>query len=132
MPVVDSVRPLIEAHLPGWPKRPHLVSGEEDKFRAFKLARAALAASGTVTLELAVAGTPMVVAYKVDRIAHLPLRLLIKAQTAVLANLVLGERAFPEFLQGDCTPAEARRGPGRAAGRRAGARPPARRAGAYP
>jgi lipid-A-disaccharide synthase len=104
MPVVDSMRPLIEAHLPGWPKRPHLVSGEEDKFRAFKLARAALAASGTVTLELAVAGTPLVVAYKVDRIAHLPLRLLIKAPTAVLANLVLGERAFPEFLQGDCTP----------------------------
>jgi lipid-A-disaccharide synthase len=103
MPVVESVRPLIEAHLPRWPKRSHLLSGEEDKFRAFKLARAALAASGTVTLELAVAGTPMVVAYRVDRIAHPALRLLIKAPTAVLANLVLGERAFPEFLQGDCT-----------------------------
>ena len=45
--------------------QPYLVTGEEDKFRAFKLARAALAASGTVTLELALAGTPMVVAYKV-------------------------------------------------------------------
>jgi lipid-A-disaccharide synthase len=105
MPVVDSVRGLIEEYLPRWPKQPHLILGEEDKFRAFKLARAALAASGTVTLELAVSGTPMVVAYKVDRVAHLPLRLLIKAPTAVLANLVLGERAFPEFLQGDCTPA---------------------------
>ena len=49
-----------------WPLQPHLVEGEDDKFRAFKLARAALAASGTVTLELALAGTPMVVAYKVD------------------------------------------------------------------
>jgi len=106
VPVVDSVRPLVEAHLSSWPGQPLLLSGEEDKFRAFKLARAALAASGTVTLELAVAGTPMVVAYKVDRVAHLPLRLLIKAPTAVLANLVLGERAFPEFLQGDCTPAK--------------------------
>ena len=56
----------IEQHLPAWPKQPHLVEGEEDKFRAFKLAHAALAASGTVTLELALAGTPMVVAYKVD------------------------------------------------------------------
>jgi lipid-A-disaccharide synthase len=103
MPVVDSVRGLIEEHLPRWPKQPLLLSGEEDKFRAFKLARAALAASGTVTLELAVAGTPMVVAYKVDRVAHPVLRLLIKAPTAVLPNLVLGERAFPELLQGDCT-----------------------------
>ena len=52
MPVVESVRGLIEQHLPAWPKQPHLLEGEEDKFRAFKLARAALAASGTVTLEL--------------------------------------------------------------------------------
>jgi len=106
MPVVDSVRPLIEAHLPHWPKQPHLLSGEEDKFRAFKLARAALTASGTVTLELAVAGTPMVVAYKVDAVAAGPLRMLITAPTIVLANLVLGDRAFPELIQSDCTPAK--------------------------
>jgi lipid-A-disaccharide synthase len=43
---------------------PHIVSREADKFAAFRLARAALAASGTVTLELALAGTPMVVAYR--------------------------------------------------------------------
>ena len=81
-----------------------LVSGEEDKFRAFKLARAALAASGTVTLELALAGTPMVVAYKVDPIMMPVLRRLITAETAVLVNLILGERAIPELLQEYCTP----------------------------
>ena len=64
--MVPSVRALIEQRPAGWPKQPALLEGEEDKFRAFKLARAALAASGTVTLELALAGTPMVVAYKVD------------------------------------------------------------------
>ena len=78
IPVVESVRGLIERQLPAWPKQPHLVTGEEDKFRAFKLARAALAASGTVTLELAVAGTPMVVAYKVDPLMAPALRLMIK------------------------------------------------------
>ena len=52
-PWCGSVRGLIEQRLQAWPKRPQLVEGEEDKFRAFKLARAALAASGTVTLELA-------------------------------------------------------------------------------
>ncbi len=105
IPVVPSVRGLIEQHLPAWPKRPALLEGEEDKFAAFKLARAALAASGTVTLELAVAGTPMVVAYKVDAVMGPPLRLMIKARSIVLANLVLGENAFPELIQEKCTPA---------------------------
>jgi lipid-A-disaccharide synthase len=104
LPVVSSVRALVEAALPAWPQRPHLVESEEDKFSAFKLARVALAASGTVSLELAAAGTPMVVGYKVDPLLAAPLRLLVTIDTAILANLVLGERAFPEFLQGKCTP----------------------------
>ena len=105
VPVVESVRKLVEHHLPAWPKQPHLVTGEDDKFRAFKLARAALAASGTVTLELALTKTPMVVGYKVDPPMAPLLRLMIKAPSAVLVNLVLGERAIPELLQEYCTPA---------------------------
>jgi lipid-A-disaccharide synthase len=87
-----------------WPLRAHLIEGEDDKFRAFKLARAALAASGTVTLELALAGVPMAVAYRVDALAAPFLRRLIKAPTTVLANLVLGENVFPEFHQEASTP----------------------------
>jgi lipid-A-disaccharide synthase len=103
LPAVPSVRPLIEDALLTWPQQPYLVEGEEDKFRAFRLADAALAASGTVTLELGVAGTPMVVAYRVDAVAS-RLRFLLKVPSVVLANLVLGENAFPEFIQEDCTP----------------------------
>jgi lipid-A-disaccharide synthase len=103
MPVVPHVRELIERQMQSWIVKPHLVTGEEDKFRAFKLAHAALAASGTVTLELALAGTPMVVAYKVDAIAKY-VRYLLKVPSVVLANLVLEENAFPEYLQEDCTP----------------------------
>lgn len=103
LPAVASVRPLVEAGLAGWPLRPHLVEGESDKYKAFRLARAALAASGTVTLELAIAGTPMVVAYRVDAVASL-LRLLINVHSVVLANLVLEANVFPEFIQEDCTP----------------------------
>lgn len=106
MPVVESVRGLVERHLREWPTQPLFVEGEDDKFRAFKLARAALAASGTVTLELAVAGTPMVVAYKVDAVMAPALRRMIKAHSIVLANLVLGENAFPELIQERCTPAD--------------------------
>jgi lipid-A-disaccharide synthase len=100
---MPDVRPLVERFAQSWTVQPHLVEGEEDKFRAFRLAHAALAASGTVTLQLALAGTPMVVAYKVDEIAA-RLRFLLNVPSVVLANLVLEENAFPELLQEDCTP----------------------------
>jgi lipid-A-disaccharide synthase len=103
IPTLPHVRGLVEAGLGRFPVRPHLIEGEEDKLRAFKLARAALAASGTVTLELALAGTPMVVAYKVDALAA-RLRFLLKVRSIVLANLVLEENAFPELVQERCTP----------------------------
>jgi lipid-A-disaccharide synthase len=102
IPVVASVRPLVEAALGAWPVAPHLVAGESDKFKAFRLATAALAASGTVTLELGLAGVPMVVAYKVDGVAR-HLRFLVKVPSIVLANLVIGEKVFPELIQEDCT-----------------------------
>jgi lipid-A-disaccharide synthase len=102
LPVVSSVRGLVEEGLKAWPLTPHLVSGESDKFAAFKLARAALAASGTVTLELALAGTPMVVAYKADPIAT-SLRFLLIAHSVVLPNLILGENVFPELLHRHCS-----------------------------
>jgi lipid-A-disaccharide synthase len=102
LPVVDSVRALIEEGLATWPLQPHLVSGATDKFAAFRLARVALAASGTVTLELALAGTPMVVGYRGDVLAS-SLKFLVVAPSVVLPNLVLGENVFPELLLGDCT-----------------------------
>ncbi len=102
IPVVPHVRPLVEKHSASWTVKPYLVEGDADKFRAFKLAHAALAASGTVTLELALAGTPMVVAYKVDGIAA-QMRFLLNVHSVVLANLVLEENAFPEYLQEECT-----------------------------
>jgi lipid-A-disaccharide synthase len=108
IPAMPDVRPLIEAKLATWPEQagqPVVFAGDDDvaKFSAFKLARAALAASGTVTLELALTRTPMVVAYKVDVLIS-TFRHIIKAKTCVLANLITGERAIPEFLQEDCTP----------------------------
>lgn len=105
VPVVPSVRPLVEQHLASWSRRPLLVEGEEDKFRAFKLARAALAASGTVTLELGFVGTPMVVAYRVGKVTAPVFRRLIKSPSTVLPNLVLGRNVVPEFHQERATPA---------------------------
>jgi lipid-A-disaccharide synthase len=106
VPVVPSVRELVGKSVVRWPVKPVLIEGDADKWRAFGLARAALAASGTVTLELAVAGTPMVVAYKVEPWIAPVLRRMIRVPTVTLPNLVLGENAFPERIQEQCTPAE--------------------------
>ncbi len=103
LPAVQAKRELIERLAMDWPVAPHLVEGDDDKFRAFKLADAALAASGTVTLELGMARVPMVVGYRVETVATV-IRYLLKIPSVVLANLVLGSEPFPEFLQEDCIP----------------------------
>lgn len=103
IPAVPHVKARIARDTAHWPVRVHLIDGA-DKYAAMRLARAALAASGTVTLELAIAGLPMVVAYKIDAVTAVIVRRLITADTAVLPNLILGEKAFPEFIQQDCTP----------------------------
>lgn len=104
IPVVEHVRELVLQGARDWPVSPHLVQGREEKYQAFRLSRAALAASGTVTLELALAGTPMVVGYKVDLWFAAIIQYLISAPSAVLPNLILEEKLFPEFLQWHCTP----------------------------
>jgi lipid-A-disaccharide synthase len=80
-----------------------VVTDPDEKDAAFRIARAALAKSGTSTLELAVAGIPMVAAYKVSLFEELVARLLLKVDTVILANLVLGEKAVSELLQRDLT-----------------------------
>lgn len=102
LPVVPQVEAEVRARLAGWAIRPRLVL-QDEKHACFRRARAALVASGSATLELALAGAPMVVAYKVAP-AEWPLRALIRVDSIVLPNLVLGENVVPEFLQDRATP----------------------------
>ena len=102
LPVVPHVAEEIGRGLAPWTIRPRLLT-QEEKLPAFRRARAALVASGAATLELALAGVPMAVAYKVAPIEW-PLRILVSVDSIVLPNLVLGERLVPEFLQGRATP----------------------------
>ncbi|HWG05933.1 MAG TPA: lipid-A-disaccharide synthase [Beijerinckiaceae bacterium] len=103
LPAVSHLGAEIREATKGWAIMPRIVTGEAEKWVAFRRARAALAASGTVTLELALSGVPMVVAYKVSALESL-LRHVITVPSIVLPNLVLGENAIPEFLQENCTP----------------------------
>jgi lipid-A-disaccharide synthase len=101
LPAVAHLEDEIRANLADWPIKPKIVSGEAAKFAAFRRARAALCASGTVTLELALAQVPMAVAYEVSWLeAHL--RHFITVPSIVLPNLILGENCIPEFLQENC------------------------------
>ncbi len=101
LPAVEDHLREIEDHVSHWRVAPRIVTGEAAKLAAFRSARAALAASGTVTLELALSGVPMVVAYRVSRFENW-LRFLIKVSSIVLPNLILGRNVIPEFIQEDC------------------------------
>lgn len=103
LPVAGPIEGLVRETVETWPVKPRIISGESEKHAAFRTARAALAASGTVTLELALSGTPTVVAYKVPKLEEFIGRRLIQVPTIVLPNLILGENAFPEFLQDEAS-----------------------------
>lgn len=104
LPAVSHMGTKIRELVQSWDDKPNIVTGEEAKLAAFRSAHVALAASGTVTLELALSHIPMVVAYKVSKIEEAIGSLLIKAQSIVLPNLILEENVVPEYIQKQCNP----------------------------
>jgi lipid-A-disaccharide synthase len=104
LPTMPHLQDAVGQGVESWPVQPRIVIGEPEKRAAFRIAHAALAKSGTVTLELALAGVPMVTAYKTGAIEAWILLRAINLQSVILANLVVGENVVPEFLQQDCTP----------------------------
>jgi lipid-A-disaccharide synthase len=106
LPTMPHLQDVIREGVKNWPVQPRIIVGEQEKKTAFRSAHAAFVKSGTVTLELALAGVPMVAAYKVGAVEAWILRRAIRGSSVILANLVIGENAVPEFLQEDCTPAK--------------------------
>ena len=104
VPAVPRLAEATRAATSRWRLPARIVTDQADKLAAFRAARAALVKSGTSTLELALAGVPMVAAYKVGLVEELVARTFITVPSVILANLVLGENAVPELLQRDCTP----------------------------
>lgn len=93
----------VAARVAAWPFRALLVD-ETEKYDAMKAADAALATSGTVSTELALAGVPMVVAYKVDGLSYALMKRMVTAKHVTLFNVAADEAIAPEFIQGDATP----------------------------
>lgn len=103
LPTVPGLLERVRAAAADWPVQPRIVVSDVEKKAAFRNARAALAKSGTVTLELALAGVPMVTAYRVTEFEAFIARRVIQTSSIILANLILGENVIPEFLQQDFT-----------------------------
>ena len=107
LPTVPHLVARVREAVAGWAVAPRIVVEPAEKWAAFRSARAALAASGTVTLELALSGVPTVAAYRlhlIEAIIARMIRIQSRLQSVILANLVLGENAVPELLQEECTP----------------------------
>jgi lipid-A-disaccharide synthase len=104
LPTMPHLEKTVREGVAAWPVMPRIAVGETEKRAAFRIARAALAKSGTVTLELAIAGVPMVTAYRVGAVEAFILRRAIQVSSVILANLVIGNAVIPEYLQEDCTP----------------------------
>jgi lipid-A-disaccharide synthase len=102
LPTMPHLEQTVRDSIKGWPVEPKIVVGETEKRAAFRIAYAALAKSGTVTLELALAGVPMVAAYRAGAVEAWVLRRMIQVNSVILANLVVGENVVPEFIQQDC------------------------------
>ena len=97
LPAVPRLEKLIRERVAAWPIQPEIVTGDEAKWQGFAEADAALAASGTVALELALAGVPMVLAYKLDPLGY-RLRHLMSGWTAALPNYITDHPLVPEHF----------------------------------
>ncbi|WP_370230618.1 lipid-A-disaccharide synthase [Cognatishimia sp.] len=108
-PVVELVRDLVkDMAMPPTLIEPTGLSSHEAMMRkraGFQAADAALAASGTVSLELAAAGTPMVIAYDVSWLSRQIFKRMLRIDTVTLVNLVSETRVVPEFIAENCDPA---------------------------
>jgi len=104
LPTMPHLLEMVAEGVKKWKVTPRIVVGEQEKRAAFRIANAALAKSGTVTLELALAGVPMVTAYRTGAVEAWIVLRAIDVKSVILANLVVGENVVPEFLQQDCTP----------------------------
>lgn len=122
IPTLPSLQSLLEDGTRDWPVDVKIVVGDEARREGFQQASVAMAASGTVALQLAAAGLPFIVAYKIGKVQEWIGRMIIKTPWVCMVNILMGFHTFgfdwqkakvswiPEFLQDDCTPKNLKEG----------------------
>jgi lipid-A-disaccharide synthase len=104
MPAVPALADLLGQETKAWRAKVRVVTGTQERNAAFRTARLALVKSGTSTLEVALAGVPMVATYRISHIEAVVAHFVLKVRSVILVNLVLGENVVPELLQYQATP----------------------------
>lgn len=109
-PGIRVVVPAVSAHadtirhaVARWPEPVTVIGDRRQRHAAMAACDVAITASGTVTLDLALAGVPMVVAYKVNPLTAAIMRRMLRVRYITIMNIILDRLAIPEFLQEDCT-----------------------------
>jgi lipid-A-disaccharide synthase len=102
VPAAPTVAEAVKGQVAGWSHRAHVIEGEAGKLDAMKAATVALACSGTVTTELALAGAPMVVGYRLGPVTAMILRRLIRTPYVTLFNIAAQAFVAPELIQEHC------------------------------
>ena len=104
LPTVKTVAPLIKRYVEDWHYKPTVSTKKMKKIKAYNFSHVAVAASGTVTLELAKMRLPFVAIYKTSLITYHLVKWLIKVPFVCLVNILAGKSLVPELLQDECTP----------------------------
>ena len=104
VPTTEIVASRVVREVERWPVPSIVLRGTPEKYDAFAASNAALAASGTVALELAMAKLPAIIAYRINPLTHAYVSRVVKVDYANLVNVILEREAVPELLQYDCTP----------------------------
>ena len=102
IPVVETTREYVKNAIRDWPVKPELVDSTA-RYDLYRRTYVALAASGTVSAELAILHVPAIVVYKMNRITMMIARLLVHVRWVSLVNILLNRMVYPEFLGGDAT-----------------------------
>ncbi|RWO67027.1 MAG: lipid-A-disaccharide synthase [Mesorhizobium sp.] len=104
LPTVPHVAELVKFSVNRWDEKPEIIVDPQRKWQAFGKADAALIASGTVSLELALAGVPMISCYRLDPVARVLAPYLVSVWSALLPNLISDRALIPEFYDGYIKP----------------------------
>ena len=104
VPTLPQNRATVAAQTASWGASVTVIEGKAEKYAAFAASNVALTASGMATLELALAGVPMIVCYRANPLTAAIARRIVKVPHVAMPNIIAERRAAPEFLQRDCIP----------------------------
>ena len=102
VPAAPTVAEMVRSRVAGWPFSAHVIEGEAGKLDAMRAATVALVCSGTVTIEVALAGTPMVIGYQLPPVSGYIVKKIIRTPFITLFNIAADDFAAPEWVQDAC------------------------------